>query len=481
MQFEDLRGYLTVLESNQELQKIRTEVDWNLEMGAITRRAIDLRAPAPLFERVKDHQGFRVMGLPIGPSKPNLHSRIALALGEDKDRSAKDLIKIYKSRLGNKIAPKLLSDSPCKENIMKGDEVDLLRLPTPLIHGVDGGRYLGTWHLCVTKSLNENWVNWAIYRVMLHDKNTLGLNLHKKLQHGGEMYYNEYDKEKKPMPIAIVIGTDPVETISGDTPFPSGSDQPSLTGGIKGQPIKLVKCETLDLEVPASSEIVIEGEIPPGITMSEGPFGEFTGHTGSGTLQKPIIKVKCITYRNNPILTMSNMGKPWDDDAICTSITRSAVIEKTLEEAGLPVRSVFIYPAYLVVISCESKPGLAQEIVEILKKSKNRSLSYWTILVNEDVETTDPTDVLWSVTTRSNPHTGVHIETLPFVNELYPSLTPEERRERYSSRAFIDSTIPADWSKEYRDEHCRVIDYNRAWPQEIQEKVIRNWSAYGYK
>lgn len=480
MSFENLRGYVNVLESNQELQRIRSEVDWNLEMGAITRRAMDLRAPAPLFEKIRDYGGFRVLGLPVGPSKPNLHSRIALALGESKDRPAKDLIEIYKSRLGKKISPRIVSDSACKENIMKGDQVDLLKFPSPFIHGIDGGRYIGTWHLCVTKSLNEDWVNWAIYRVMVHNKNTLGLNLHKKLQHGGQMYYNEYDRIGKPMPIAIAIGTDPVETISGDTPFPSLSDQPSLTGGIKGQPIKLVKCETVDLEVPASSEIVIEGEVPAGILMNEGPFGEFTGHTGSGTYPKPIIKVKCITYRNNPILTMSNMGKPWDDDAICTSITRSAMIEKTLQEAGLPVRSVFIYPAYLVVISCESKPGLVHKIVSTLKESKNRSLSYWTILVNEDVEPTDPVDVLWSMATRSNPHAGIHVESQSFINELYPLLSPDERSGRYSSRAYIDSTIPAEWSMEYKSEHCRVIDFRRAWPQEIQDKIVRNWSLYGY-
>lgn len=481
MAYKDLREYIDILDANGELLRVQAQVDWNLEIGAITRHAMDLRAPAPLFENIKDcPKGFRILGLPVGPSKPNLHGRMALALGLNKDTKAKQMIGIFRNRLNNPIKPKVISDAPCKENIMKGDDVDVLKFPSPLVHSTDGSRYLGTWHLCITKSQAEGWVNWAIYRIAVHNKNTLGLNLHEKMQHGGKMYYTEYDKNDKPMPIALAIGTEPVTTISGATSFPYGADQPSLTGGLREASVEMVKCETVDLEVPASSEIVIEGEVPPGLTMEEGPFGEFTGHTGSGRYPKPVIKIKCVTYRNNPILPVTNMGKPWDDDSVCESITRSAMTVKILQDSDLPVRSAFCYHGYLMVISSESRPRLVQRVVEALNNAKCRSLSYWTIIVNEDVDPTDSTDVMWSLATRTNPGTGIHVERRPFVNELYPLLTPEERKNRNSSRAYLDSTFPPDWPEEYKKEHCQVIDFERAWPKELQKEVLKKWKEYGF-
>ena len=190
MQIEDLRDYLDILEEYREVQRIDAEVDWNLEMGAITRRVYDLGAPAVLFENVKGYpKGFRALGAPLGTSKRpghGLFARTALAMHMSPTSSAKDIMSSYLTRKEKPIPPVLIKTGPCKENIDLGDAVDVLKFPIPLIHGGDGGRYIGTWHTVITKDPDSSWVNWGMYRLMVHDRNTLGC-LFPMQQHIGQM------------------------------------------------------------------------------------------------------------------------------------------------------------------------------------------------------------------------------------------------------------------------------------------------------
>jgi len=191
MEINDLRDYLDLLEEYEEVQHIRAEVDWNLEMGAITRRCYDLGAPAALFENIKGYpKGFRALGAPLGASRKRGHSlfaRTALALGMRPSTSAKEIMKTYLERKEKLIPPISLSTGPCKENILRGEEVDLLKFPIPLIHGGDGGRYIGTWHTVITKDPDSSWVNWGMYRLMVHDRNTQGCGFPLQ-QHIGQVY-----------------------------------------------------------------------------------------------------------------------------------------------------------------------------------------------------------------------------------------------------------------------------------------------------
>ncbi|TAJ97310.1 UbiD family decarboxylase, partial [bacterium] len=167
MAMHDLRDFLDLLEKHGELQHIQEEVDWNLEMGAVTRRCYDLGAPAALFEKVKGYpKGYRALGAPLGPSKTPGHSlfaRTALALGLGPDASVKEIMASYLKRKERPIKPILVKSGPCKENILQGKEVDLLKFPSPLIHSGDGGRYIGTWHTVITKDPDSSWVNWGMY------------------------------------------------------------------------------------------------------------------------------------------------------------------------------------------------------------------------------------------------------------------------------------------------------------------------------
>ena len=181
----------------------------------------------------------------------------------------------YLQRRENLIKPIVVDTGHCKENIMKGADVDILKFPIPLINGGDGGRYIGTWHTVITKDLDSSWVNWGMYRLMVQDRNTLGC-LFPLQQHIGQMY-QKYEAINRPMPIAVAIGGQPVIPIVSCVQIPPHVNEAEVAGGLQNAPIPLVRGETVDLYVPASAEIVLEGEVLPHERMVEGPFGEYMG------------------------------------------------------------------------------------------------------------------------------------------------------------------------------------------------------------
>jgi len=481
MAFRDLRAYIEKLEAEGELIKVGTEVDAHLEIGAITRRACERRAPAPLFENIKGYPGHRMAGVLMGPSKPALHSRIAIALGLDKTTPPLALIEHVRERFRSPENPTLTSnaDAPCKEVILGGDEANLMSLPNPWIKEIDGGKYVGTWDIVVTKDPDSGWTNWGVYRCMVKDDKSFAILLLPGSQHGGSIF-NKYELRGKPMPLALVIGADPLSQLAAITSCPSGVSEAGLAGGLMGESPLLVKCETSDLQVPASAEIVIEAEIGPGERTEEGPFGEYTGHTAHRGLT-PLARVKCITHRKNPIFTMANMGKPWDDSAPALSILQSVLAKDRLEAHGVPVKSVYYHsPSTAVVVSINSRPGVAKKVVSVLTSGHRVVIGPGIVIVDEDVDVTDLEDVWWAITTRMHPDRYEVFRGVS-ANPLIPFLTPEERANRETSLWIMDATFPTGWSPEYRKTHTQVADFKNAWSDEVQRKVIERWTEYGYE
>ena len=476
----DLRNLIEILDDSNELRRVKKRVDWNLEIGAITRRLIDIRGPAVLFENIRGYRGQRMLGLPFGPSRP-LHSRLSLALGLPKNSRPLGIVDYVSKKIANPINSRMVDDSPCKENVLKCESVDVTRFPAPFIHRMDGGRYLGTWCIVVTKDPEARWTNWGVYRVMLHDSRTLIVNFNPSGQHGGEMLARHQGKNpNKPYQAAIVIGADPFSLIAAATSSPKGMSEASIAGSLKGSPIELVKCETVDLEVPASAEIVIEGMVRANDTMLEGPMGEFTGYSSGGTRPKPCLRISCICYRNNPIVTFANMGKPWDDFAVVSSIMYAANIKTVLQKANLPVKDVFTWPVETAVISVtKSESNLARRIMKALRSANCRTGMIYTLLVGQDVDVTNLEDIFWCLITRLHPRNGINVESHKGGSALIPLLTPEERRGHYSSTAFLDCTWPSSWTDAYLNEHCQVVDFYNAWPKRVREKVRNNWQKYG--
>ncbi len=387
MQIDDLRDYLDILEEYQEVQRISAEVDWNLEMGAITRRVYDLGAPAALFEKIKGYpKGFRALGAPLGTSSRPGHgqfARTALAMHMPPSSTAKEIMSTYLQRKEKLIPPVTVKTGPCKENIDIGDAVDVLKFPIPLIHDGDGGRYIGTWHTVITKDPESSWVNWGMYRLMVHDRNTLGC-LFPMQQHIGQMY-QKYEAMNKPMPVAVAIGGQPVIPLVSCVMLPPYVNEADVAGALQNAPIAMVKCETVDLEVPASSEIVIEGEVLPHERRTEGPFGEYMGYEAGKSSPKPILRIKAITYRNNPILPFSNMGMPVHEGQTATALIKGAEIYAELKKLGLPVKSVFCPPfgvGHMCVVSTEVPfINFAQRVAHAVWATKPGLFVYYMVIV----------------------------------------------------------------------------------------------------
>src|SRR3989304_10546372 len=174
MPFQDLREFLALLEKEGELKRIKAQVDWNLEIGAITGRGIELKLPAILFENIKDYPSRSVLGNIMSGTNPVIQGRLALGLGLAKDTPVGAIIDDFASRIKKRLKPRIVKTGPCKENVLKGDDVNLLKFPAPYVHDRDGGRYLCTWHIDVCRDPDTGWPNWGMYRHLIPDDKTLG-------------------------------------------------------------------------------------------------------------------------------------------------------------------------------------------------------------------------------------------------------------------------------------------------------------------
>lgn len=474
----NLRSFIELLEKEGELKRITAEVDWNLEAGAITRRVGEKRGPALLFENISGYsRGYRLLSNHLGPSNPSVHSRVALALGLPRLTPTREVIAEFATKIQRRIKPVLVDTGPCKENVMFGDEVDVFHFPVPFIHGTDGGRYIGTWSMDVTRDPDTGHVNWGTYRHMVLDRNHLGW-LASPFQHGPALFLNKYEPRSEPMPMAVVIGMHPSLSLVASAPIPAGVNEADVAGALRGEPVPLVKCETIDLEVPAEAEIVLEGVVLPGERRPEGPFGEFPGYDAGGQFPRPVFEVRCITFRRDPVLTMANIGKPWDEDHVVHSITHSAVLLNDLRQAGIEVEAVYVPPPVLaVVVAVEPQyAGFVHTVAGAIWASKAGITRPFIFVVGPDVDVTNPEEVFWCLVTRMHPARDIHVQERAPNTPLMPYLLPEERRHGLGARVVFDATFPYEWPPEARP---TVIDFDHAWPQEIREKVLSRWSEYG--
>jgi len=475
MPYKDLREFIDRLRVENELAEISAEVDWQYEMGGVVRKTLDLKGPALLFERVKGYE------TPLFTCGVSTYPRLSLALGLPPHKSLKEIISEFKERIKKTIEPKTVATGPCKENICKGDEVDLLRFPVPFWQERDGGRYLGTWHGVVTRDPETGWTNVGMYRVMVHDRRTLGILIARD-QHIS-LHYEKYRRMKKPMPVAIVIGMDPVLPLTFLTPVPAEMNEYDFAGGLRGEPVDLVKCETVDLEVPASAEIVIEGEIPPHERRMEGPFGEWMGHYGGKPGPRPVIHVQCITHRNNPIFRGALEGKPINEDHICTSVVLSALAHNFLKETlGIyGIRGVH-FPAAagawgMAIVSLNQRyPGHSRTVAHSLLGSKMGAFLKNVIVVDEDIDPFNLDEVCWAMVSRLQASRGITILQRGKGAFMDPSQLPEF--QGFTDTLMMEAVKPYEWQP--RPEWGNERFPPTACPsKEIMETVERRWNEFG--
>lgn len=479
MPYADLREYMDRLEAVGELKRIEAEVDWNLELGAIMRRANDLREPALLFEKIKDYPpDAKVFGNIIGASKPNAFGRVCHVLELPPETSGPEIIEELAKRMDNPIKPVVVQGGPCKEHIIKGSDVDLLKFPVPFLRSLDGGRYFGTWHTDVTADPESGWVNWGMYRHMLVDKSSLGW-LANPGQHGPGLYYRRYEERGEAMPMSIAIGTDPAVAVASITQAASHVNEADLAGGIRGKPVEVTKCETNDLMVPATAEIILEGEVRPHDRALEGPFGEYTGYASSDNALRPVFRVNCITHRDKPIFPVSSPGKPLDDTTFTYAICGSAALTLELRKKGLPFKSLYLTNSAMAIIISASEvyPGYVHTLSSAIWGSKIGIYRPIIIVVGEDVDVTNSDEVLWSMVTRMHPERDIHVKKRAPGSPLFPFISQEERTNLTSAAVCFDATFPFEW----KDTAPKTVDFEHAWPKETKELVLSRWKEYGFE
>ena len=464
---KDIRDFIARCEEEEILHRIKAEVDWDLELSHIAKLNEERRGPALLFENVKGYAS------PVLTSACTTTERLALIMGMDRKSTLVDIMREWVNKGGNKIPPKWVESGPCKENVMKGNEVDLTKFPAPKFYPLDGGRYFGTAHFVITKDPDTGWVNLGTYRLQLLEKSTLGTQFIKGKH--ADIMLKKYAERKEPMPVAAVVGCDPLLFLMGAARLSAFESEYDLAGSIRGEPIEVVKGETVDLPIPATAEIVVEGEVDPEDFKPEGPFGEYTGYySGVGANPRNFIDVKCVTHRNNPIFWSTTVGRAVTDTHMTMALTYGATLWQQLVAMRIPgLKAVYCPPEgsgrFLAIISVKQMyPGHSIQVGTAAISTEMGAYGLKTVIVvDEDIDPWDLPRVLYALSFRFQPARAEFIKR-GRSTPLDPSL-PLDQRD-ITSRLIIDATIPYEWKE-------KPIEIEL--DEKTVEKVRKRWKEYG--
>jgi len=365
----------------------------------------------------------------------------------------------------------------CKENIDIGDKIDLGKFPAPCWHELDGGRFISTLAVVVTKDPDTGIRNVSLIRQQILGKNKVTLN---PAHHSG-IHLRKYMAMNKPMPFAAVIGLAPEIVVVGAVNAPYGVDEFGIAGTLAGEPVPLIKCETVDLEVPATSEIVLEGEITLDQTKweAEGPFGEHSGHFSTLKKEiKPAGYLTAVTYRNNPILQGCQPGIPPNEDASLKEMGHSTGLWKKLQDTGIPgIKDVYLTErgcgGFTLVISMSRQFYMGNVRQLIYAAFALHPSAKWVIVVDDDVDVFDHKQIEWALSVRVQPYrdiiiTGNNCPGDPLDPSIHPNemLPPNTR----TSKIGIDATTKFKGF----DFPPIVADSGK-----LQQKVSARWKEYG--
>lgn len=473
--YSDLREWLKEVDDFGELKKI-SGVHWDTEMGPLTQLMHEHykdRTPALLFDETPDYpKGYRTLY-----GHFSTLNRIALTLGLPLHTGKVELVKSYLEKLKDfePIPFQFVKDGPVLENVQMDDEVNVLKFPVPRHHELDGGRYIGTACVVITKDPDRDWYNLGTYRSQLYDERTIGLQITGGKH--GRIHRDKYFAQGKPMKVAIVVGQDPLIYLLGASPIPDGMSEYDYAGGIKGEAIPVIRGKYTGFPIPASAEIVIEGETVPGEVKEEGPFGEWTGYYCSVAKPRPYVSVKSVVHRNDPILCCAPQHRPIDETVLLKCVTGSAAIWEAVNRADIPdVRGVWQHPAglgvrFLVVSIKQRYHGHARQVLHVAS-SASQAAAYngkWVIVVDEDIDPSDMDQVMWAITTRFDPADDIDIIKKAWSSGRDPLVLPEHGN--YNNRILIDACIP--YNRMLKGDFPRVVDVSN----HLKKKLMEKWKG----
>jgi 4-hydroxy-3-polyprenylbenzoate decarboxylase len=451
----------------------------NLEIGALTEMfAFKEPSPMVLFDQIPGYPAnFRVVSNIV--SNP---TRSGLTVGMAADATPIELVARWRELLKSvkPIPPRVVSNGPILENVKTGDDVDMTIFPAPHWHELDGGRYIGTADCVITGEPEEGgWVNIGIYRVQVHDKKTLGLYVSPG-HHARIMREKVLGKGSKLSGRRHLSGKIHCCFWLQDSRCRTACRNWITAAGLRGAPVDVIRGEATGLPIPATAEIAIEGEVPPPKEQVhvEGPFGEWPGYYAHGAADEPVIRVKKLYYRNDPIIAGAPPLKP---PFITFGVPiGAAAIWNYLEKADVPdIKGVWCYVggsaaaggAPFIIVSLKQRyHGHAQQAgIAALGSRAGNYHGRFVIVVDDDIDPSDMKEVIWAVATRCDPKTAISIIDGCWSTPLDPAMHPDQRNAGnfVNSRAILNACRPYAW----RDRFPPV----NALSPELKNKIGEKW------
>jgi len=484
--YKDLREFIAMLEERGELVRIKQEIDPNLEMTEISDRTLKAKGPALLFENPKGYD------IPVLTNLFGTPERVALGMGQ-KDvsalrevgtvlaalkepeppkgmRDAWDKLPIYKQVLN--MGPKLVKKAPCQAIVIKGDDVDLTKLPIQTCWPGDVAP-LVTWPLVITRGPHKERQNLGIYRQQLIGKNKL---IMRWLSHrGGALDFREWQQQNpgKPYPVAVALGADPATILGAVTPVPDTLSEYAFAGLLRGSKTEVVNALSSDLQVPASAEFILEGFIYPDEMADEGPFGDHTGYYNEVD-QFPVFTVETITHRENPIYHSTYTGRPPDEPAIL-GVALNEVFVPILQKQFPEIVDFYLPPegcSYRMAIVTIKKqyPGHAKRIMlGVWSYLRQFMYTKFVVVCDDDVNARDWEDVIWAITTRMDPTR----DTTLIDN------TPIDYLDFASPVSGLGSKMGMDATNKWPGETTREWGEPIVMDESVSERVDDIWESLG--
>ena len=464
--YDDLRGWMEEAKKLGELREV-DGLSWQEEIGAASELLNRTDpAPAAVFDKIPGYpKGHRVLVNFFGGKRMNM------TLGFPTNLRKVELSKAFLEDFmeAKPIPYQVVEKGPILENVQTGNDVNVLSFPTPLWHELDGGRYIGTGSYDITQDPDEKWINLGTYRVMVHDEKSVGFYISPGKH--GRVHRDKYMARNEPMPTAIVVGGDPLLFLLACTELPYGVSEYEFAGALRGKPYPVIKGKVTGLPIPAHAEIVLEGFVDPKKRRREGPFGEWTGYYASDVRDEPVMDIKAIYHRNNPIILGAPPQRPPDELCRYRAVLRSGFLKQELEKAGLSgIKSVWAHEVgnarMLLAIAIEQRyGGHAAQVGHVASQCHVGAYAgKYVMVVDDDVDVSDLEELMWAVITRSDPATSIDIIHHAWSTALDPRIPPEDKAKGKltNSRAIIDATRPYDW----RDQFPKV---NMASPERARK------------
>jgi 4-hydroxy-3-polyprenylbenzoate decarboxylase len=484
VKYKDLRDFIAQLEKQGELKRITVEVDPILEMTEICDRVLKQGGPALLFENPKNHK------IPVLCNLFGTPKRVAMGMGANEVselreigkllaylkepeppkgmRDAFEKIPVFKQVLN--MAPKLVSSPVCQEVVLEGDEIDLSQYPIQTCWPGDAAPLI-TWPLVITQGPNKTRQNLGIYRQQVIAKNKV---IMRWLAHrGGALDFREWQQAHpdRPFPIAVALGADPATILAAVTPVPDTLSEYGFAGLLRGSKTEVAQCLTNDLQVPANSEIVLEGFIYPGEMAKEGPFGDHTGYYNEVD-EFPVFTIERITQRRNPIYHSTYTGRPPDEPAIL-GVALNEVFVPILQKQFPEIIDFYLPPegcSYrMAVISMKKQYAGHAKRVMLGTWSYLRQFMYtkFVIVVDEDINVRNWEDVIWAITTRMDPARDLTIL----------ENTPIDYLDFASPVSGLGSKVGFDATNKWPGETNREWGEPIAMSKEVKKKIDNMWGS----